>query len=59
MKKWYQSKTLWINLLTTVAGLLVVMQGETYIMESYGGIVLAVIGMVNVALRLITKESIQ
>jgi len=48
-----------INILTTLAGCLVVFQGQEYIMESYGGVVLAILGVVNVALRCITKESIQ
>ena len=59
MKSIFQSKTMWINGLTLAAGVLIVVQDTTWVMESYGGIVLAVLGLVNLGLRLITKTAIK
>ena len=59
MKKWYQSKTIWINLLTLAAGLLVVVSNEQWIMNDYSGYVLGVIGFVNCALRFTTNEGVE
>lgn len=59
MKKWYKSKTMIINILTLIAGLLVVVSNENWIMQDYSGYVLGVIGFVNCALRMVTNEGVQ
>ncbi len=59
MKKWYQSKTMLVNLLTLVAGLLVVISNEQWIMNDYSGYVLGVIGFVNCGLRMVTNEGVE
>lgn len=62
MKKWFQSKTMWLNLGTVVAGSVVVgMQTglETNPMpEPWGGIVLGLLGAVNMFLRSRTSTGI-
>ncbi len=59
MKSMFQSKMIWFNGLTLAAGVLIVMQDTIWVMESYGGIVLAVLGLVNLGLRMITKQAIK
>jgi len=59
MKKWYKSKTMIINLLTLAAGVLVVISNEQWIMTNYNGPILAIIGFVNCALRLVTNEGVE
>lgn len=59
MKKWYQSKTIWFNLLTglvAVAGVFgfAAFQPDQTTMEIIGVIVTAV----NIALRFVTKEPV-
>lgn len=58
MKTILQSKTMWVNALTLTAGVLIVMQDTTWLMESYGGIVLAILGLVNLGLRMVTSKAI-
>lgn len=53
-KKWYQSKTLWIAVITVGLGLLEFVQGQLEM-----GITLTAIGLINTALRLVTKEAIK
>ena len=59
MKSMFQSKTMWVNGLTLAAGLLVVIQDTSWIMSSYGGIIVMAIGLVNLGLRLVTKTAIK
>lgn len=53
-KKWYKSKTLWVNIVTLIA----------VVIQTYTGFVLspeaqlAVLTVINILLRLITKEPI-
>jgi hypothetical protein len=55
MKKWYTSKTLWVNVIAVAA---IVAQGVTG-KEVIGVETQAVIlGAINFALRIITKESV-
>ena len=55
-KKWYQSKTLWANVVAGVAGLIQSMTGTAWIdPEAQIGI----LALVNVVLRIITKTSLK
>ena len=53
-KKWYQSKTLWINALAIIGGILTALSGELAV----GGTV-TVAGVINIGLRLITKQPLK
>jgi len=50
-KKWYQSRTIWIGILETLAGILTAIAGEL----SVGG-VLTISGIVKIILRTITTS---
>lgn len=58
MKSVFQSKMMWVNGLTLAAGVLVVIQDTSWVMQSYGGLILAAIGIVNMVLRLVTNKAI-
>lgn len=55
MKKIYKSKTFWVNLIALVALLLQLEYGLVVSAE----LQLTVLGLVNVVLRLVTKEQIE
>ena len=61
MKRWFQSKTMVINLLTLVVGLLATVQGADWIMSNpvASAVVLAAVGGVNMVLRFVTYKGIQ
>ena len=61
MKKWYQSKTMWVNLLTLGVGVLAVFTGSEWIMANpqAAAVLVAVSGTANMLLRLFTSEAIQ
>lgn len=61
MKKWYQSRTVVVNLLTLVAGLLGVFQGTDWIMANPQASAAIVTGLaaVNVYLRMGTNTEIK
>ncbi len=52
-KKWYESKTLWVNTLAIVGGVLTALSGE---MATGGSITVA--GVINIILRIVTTESL-
>ncbi len=54
MKKWIKSKTLWINVLAIVTLILRAEYGYTLTPE----IEIGILGLINIALRAITKEEI-
>lgn len=56
MKKWYRSKTIWANVVGIIAILAQYQTGEDIIPPETQASILAVI---NVLLRLITKEGIE
>ena len=60
-KKWYQSKTVWVNALTLLAGLLGYAVGHEVIADNASliAMLVAVQGAVNVALRFVTTQSIE
>lgn len=55
-----KSKTFWINLVTIVAGIVTLIGGSDLIQENpqYAGLAATVIGVVNILLRLVTKEPV-
>ena len=53
-KNWYKSKTVWVSVLTIVAGIITGIAGE---LEA--GASLTVLGIVNVSLRVFTKEGVR
>lgn len=60
MKKWWTSKTMIVNILTLCAGVLAVVSGSEWIMENptASAVVLAIVGGVNMLLRLFTSKAI-
>ena len=61
MKKWYQSKMIWVNMVTLGVGILAVFTGSEWIMQhpSASAILLAVSGTLNMLLRLLTSTGIE
>lgn len=61
IKKWYLSKTLIFNVLTTIGGVLAAFQASDWIMQNpqISAIVLSGIGLVNFGLRIFTSEPIK
>lgn len=55
MKKWYLSKTLWINLIAMGALIAQVYNGFIISPEEQ----LAILAVINLAVRLITKEELE
>lgn len=55
MKKWYESKTLWVNAIALIAAIAQVVAGKEVISAEMQVIILTVI---NTILRLITKHEI-
>jgi hypothetical protein len=59
-KAWYASKTVWINLITTVVGVLGFIAGSDWIAQNpamVAGLTSAV-GVLNVILRLVTGKAV-
>ena len=57
MKPWYESKTIWINVLT-VAVVLITSMTSWPELQQYGAQLATALAVVNVLLRLITSEAI-
>jgi hypothetical protein len=55
MKKWYESKTLWINFIALIAIVLQGITGKEILSTETQGIVLTVVNMV---MRLVTKHGL-
>lgn len=55
MKKWYMSKTVWVNALALVSAVLAQVKGvEVFPVEAQ----MSVLGLINVGLRFVTKEEV-
>ena len=54
VKKWYESKTLWMNLIVILIGVLQWVSGEIS-----AGVAITALGLLNAVLRTITKHKIQ
>lgn len=62
MKKWYLSRTIWLNITTALFGVLVTMEAEVKaVVENYANpaAVWIAIGIINVLLRLGTTKVIK
>jgi len=57
MKPWYESKTIWVNVLTVLVVLITSMMSWPD-MQQYGAQLTTMLAVVNVMLRLITSEGI-
>ena len=55
MKKWYASKSVWLNILAVVVTVVQAIQGEAWINPEYQVFILAVL---NAIVRLLTNTSI-
>ena len=58
MKKWWQSKTIWIAALQAVAGILIAVLNENPALQSVGVIALMK-SLVDISLRLVTEKEIK
>lgn len=60
MKKWYQSKTIWFNVLTFVVSSLTALVNGDWIQENpeTAAIVSGAIALINIVLRKITKDEL-
>ena len=60
MKKWYASRMVWVNMLTVAVGIIAYLSGNEIIQNNPSVIagLIAIQGVVNVVLRLITKKTI-
>lgn len=60
MKKWFQSKTIWLNVITFVTSGLAALAGSDWIQNNpeAAAIVGGLIAVCNIGLRFVTKESI-
>ena len=58
-KKWYASKTMWVNLVAAAAGLSGIFGFQEYLdAEVQASIVTAIMAVVNIALRIVTKSGV-
>lgn len=55
MKKWFESKTLWVNLIALVAIVIQGITGKEYLSAESQGVLLTII---NMLLRFVTKHEI-
>jgi hypothetical protein len=55
-KSWWQSKTIWVNAITAAAATLTVLAGQQIVADhpAIASVIVAVIGGLNIALRIIT-----
>ena len=59
MKKWYQSKTMWVNIGLVTLSLIELFTNNNLVPVQYQPAIPVVIGVVNLYLRLITNQPIQ
>lgn len=52
-KKWYESRTMWANILATLGGVALAISGELAV-----GAPLTVAGVLNIVLRAVTKQGV-
>lgn len=58
MKNWYQSKTIWVNVLTLVVMILSSL-AQWQELAAYAPTLLAVVSTINIVLRFLTDKSIK
>lgn len=60
MKKWYKSRTVWLNIATAVAGTAPIIANFTGLVSPLTyAMLLSAVGVANVALRLLTDTGIE
>ena len=52
-KKWYKSKTIWVNVLAIAGGIFTAISGEMTV-----GSTLTIAGVINIVLRVITNTKV-
>jgi uncharacterized membrane protein len=57
-KRWYASKTIWVNVVALVASLLMVF-GIELTADQQASLVTSILAIVNIGLRLVTTEAIK
>ena len=57
-KKWYSSKTLWVNALVGAAGVLTALTSDKGLDPQIVGYAATALGIVNMLLRLVTNQSV-
>ena len=57
-KKWYHSKTLWVNLIAIVVAVLVNV-GMEEVSQEIATTEAAILGVINLVLRLLTKQGLE
>lgn len=57
-KKWYRSKTIWVNLIAVIGIILNSQFGVEIDAELQAALATSILGVINIALRLFTKEGI-
>ncbi len=59
-KKWYQSKTVWLNVATAVAGATPLIANFTGLVSPFTyAMLLTAVGIANIAVRFLTTEGIE
>ena len=59
-KKWYKSKTVWLNVATAVAGATPLIANFTGLVSPFTyALLLTVVGIANIALRFLTVEGVE
>ncbi len=59
MKKWYESKTMWIAIATSLVGILMAVSESIEVSGGDAGVLLSVVGVVNFILRYVTSRPIE
>ena len=58
MKKWYRSKTIWVNIIAIVA-MVSVNLGAVEVSQEIATAEASILGVINLILRLVTKEGLE
>lgn len=57
-KRWYQSKTIWINALTLAAAIVAALQHEPALQE-YAALIISIQTIINILLRFMSTDKLQ
>jgi hypothetical protein len=58
-KKWYESKTLWLSIATSIVGILMAISESVQETGGNNGVLVTVIGILNGILRYVTSQPIE
>ena len=58
MKKWYRSKTIWVNIIAIVV-MVSVNLGAVEVSQEIATAEASILGVINLILRLVTKEGLE